>query len=67
MHTHTHTRARTPQGLTFAAGWAAACASALQLAPRGLAATLQGLATAAWFGAGAGAGALLGGQLLQAR
>lgn len=53
------------QGLTFAAGWGAACALCRALSPPGLAAALQGFASAVWFGLGAGVGGLVLGSLLE--
>lgn len=55
------------QGLTFACGWSAACVLCMELAPTGLAATLQGLMASTYYGVGCGLGSLLGGLLLQAQ
>eukprot|EP00798_Chlamydomonas_sp_ICE-L_P016586 gene16586-22822_t len=58
--------AESIQGLSFAGGWVASCVKAKELSPPGMEATVQGLMTAMFLGVGAGAGALLGGTLLDA-
>lgn len=48
-------------GITFGCAWAAGCAQAARLAPRGLSATTQALFSGLYLGAGSGLGALVGG------
>jgi hypothetical protein len=48
-------------GVTFGCAWAAGCAQAARLAPRGLSATTQALFSGLYLGAGSGLGALVGG------